>query len=102
MAMEKLSLKELIRSALKSARMEKGDCCFGTDAQTDLIRQQTRLYRETWIIPQLEEALARLEKRSKKPVPAGVDTEPLAGAMDQESVSLHVEVAERDEAHEQN
>lgn len=61
-----------LEQALSFAKMERASFGFPTDRLTigpgrdygqqhtvdDFIKERTRLYRETWLIPQIEEALA--------------------------------------------
>lgn len=62
-----------LENALKSARMTEAQFGFTTESVTpngsmggniatvskdEYIKEETRLYRESWIIPQIEEALA--------------------------------------------
>ena len=49
--------RKLIRDARKAATFELARF---TDGDTDSIREATRIYRESWIIPQLDHALGLL------------------------------------------
>ena len=72
MAPRTTSTKSLIETALSYARMEKasfggvgseGVIVLRTPEEIDaFVKERTRLYRNTWLIPPLERALAKVTK----------------------------------------
>ncbi len=63
---------KLLKDAREAATMERasfhlpGHNMFAdADADTTAIREATRLYRETWIIYRLDEAIAEIERANR-------------------------------------
>jgi len=61
--MKKRKVLEYLENALKGARME--NCSFGEG--TEEIVERTKLYRESWIIPQIEEAIRLIKGEKVQP-----------------------------------
>lgn len=53
-----------LREALRAAQMNDAnfDGISNSSRETQFIRERTRLYRESWIIEPLQQAIAELEK----------------------------------------
>jgi hypothetical protein len=60
MRITKKEYEELLK-ALEAARMTNAS--FGTQLETDRIKETTRLYRATWIISPITQVLCAIEER---------------------------------------
>lgn len=65
--MRLMEVRRKIADALEAARMTQAD--FGAD--TEFIKERTKLFRETWIIPELESVLTEVDREIDKHRQAG-------------------------------